>query len=129
MITRDYVLQSLNHKEPARLPLDLGATPSSGISAIGYNKLKKALGIIDRNNKVYDVVQQVAQPEENVLTALGVDTIDIGRVFNNKPEDWYDVTLADGSLAQWPSWFKPVSGPDGSQLCYDEDGELLAKMP
>jgi len=107
----------------------LGSTPSSGISAIGYNKLKKALGIDDRNNKVYDIVQQVAQPEENVLAALGVDVLDIGRTFNDKPEDWYDVTLADGSLGQWPSWFRPVPGPNGSLECYDEEGDLLAKMP
>ena len=127
--SREYVLQSLNHKEPSRLPLDLGSTPSSGISAMAYNKLKAALGIDDRRNKVYDVVQQVTQPEDNVLEALGVDTIDIGRAFNDRPEDWYDVTLADGSLGQWPSWFRPVSGPDGSLLCYDEDSELLAKMP
>ena len=127
--TREYVLQSLNHKQPSRLPLDLGATPSSGISAMAYNKLKNALGISDPRNKVYDVVQQVSQPEDNVLDALGVDTIDIGRVFNDKPEDWYDVTLADGSPAQWPSWFRPVPGPNGSLLCYDEDGDLLAKMP
>ncbi|MCL2127792.1 MAG: methyltransferase, partial [Treponema sp.] len=85
MTSRDYVLQSLNHKEPSRLPLDLGATPSSGISAMAYNKLKKALGIDDRRNKIYDVVQQVAQPEDNVLAALGVDTIDIGRAFNDQP--------------------------------------------
>lgn len=129
MVSRDYVLQSLNHQEPSRLPLDLGATPSSGISAMGYNKLKTALGITDRRNKVYDVVQQVAQPEDNVLEALGVDTIDIGRAFNDKPEDWYDVTLADGSLAQWPAWFRPIPGPNDSLLCVDEDGDTLAKMP
>jgi uroporphyrinogen decarboxylase len=129
MTSRDYVLQSLNHREPSRLPLDLGATPSSGISAMAYNKLKKALGIDDRSNKIYDVVQQVAQPENNVLAALGVDTLDIGRVFNDKPGDWYDVTLADGSLGQWPSWFKPVPDSNGALLCYDEDGDLLAKMP
>jgi uroporphyrinogen decarboxylase len=129
MVSRDYVLESLNHKEPSRLPLDLGATPSSGISAMGYNKLKTALGINDRCNKIYDVVQQVAQPEENVLSALGVDTIDIGRAFNDRPEDWYDVTLADGSQGQWPAWFKPVPGPNGALVCVDEDDETLAKMP
>ncbi|GHV81329.1 hypothetical protein AGMMS49944_31200 [Spirochaetia bacterium] len=59
MGSREDVLQSLNHKQPEKLPLDLGGTPSSGVSAIGYNKLKKALGINDRSCKIYDVVQQV----------------------------------------------------------------------
>jgi uroporphyrinogen decarboxylase len=129
MRPRDYVLQSLNHKEPEKLPLDLGGTPSSGISAIGYNKLKDALGIRDRSNKVYDVVQQVTQPEENVLDALEADVFCLGRTFNDKPEDWYEVSLADGSPAQYPSWFKVKKGDKGEYNYFDEDGDLLAKMP
>jgi uroporphyrinogen decarboxylase len=129
MGSRDYVLQSLNHQQPAKLPLDLGGTPSSGVSAIGYNKLKKALGINDRNNKVYDIAQQVAQPELNVLDALKVDTLCVGRVFNDKPEDWYDVTLSDGSLAQYPKWFKAVKTEKEGYLYIDKDGDTLGRMP
>jgi uroporphyrinogen decarboxylase len=129
MSSRDYVLQSVNHKQPEKLPLDLGGTPSSGISAVGYNKLKHALGINDRSNKVYDVVQQVAQPELNVLDALGVDVLCVGRTFNDKSEDWYDVTLADGSLAQYPAWFRPTPAAQGGYNYYDEQGQMLARMP
>ncbi|MDR2630962.1 MAG: methyltransferase [Spirochaetaceae bacterium] len=129
MSSRDYVLQSINHQQPEKLPLDLGGTPSSGISAVGYNKLKHALGINDRNNRVYDVVQQVAQPELNVLDALDVDVLCVGRTFNERPEDWYDVTLADGSLAQYPVWFRPVPAEKGGYNYYDEDGDMLARMP
>ncbi|MDR1929909.1 MAG: uroporphyrinogen decarboxylase family protein [Treponema sp.] len=129
MTPRDYVLQSVNHRQPAKLPLDLGGTPSSGISAIAYNRLKGALGISDKRNKVYDVVQQVTQPELNVLDALEVDVLCIGRAFNDKAEDWYDVTLADGSLAQYPAWFKIIPGEAGEFKYVDEDGDLLARMP
>jgi uroporphyrinogen decarboxylase len=129
MSSRDYVLQSVNHKQPEKLPLDLGGTPSSGISAVGYNRLKHALGINDRSNKVYDVVQQVAQPELNVLDALGVDVLCVGRTFNDKSDDWYDVTLADGSLAQYPAWFRPAPAEQGGYNYYDEDGDMLARMP
>ena len=127
--SRDYVCQSLNHKTPDKLPLDLGGTPSSGISAIGYNKLKHALGIDDRSNKIYDVVQQVSQPEENVLDALEVDVVCLGRAFNTAEENWYDITLADGSIAQYPTWFRPIKEKNGEYSVYDEDNELLARMP
>jgi uroporphyrinogen decarboxylase len=127
--SRDYVLQSIEHKQPAKLPLDLGGTPSSGISAMGYNKLKRALGINDRANKVYDVVQQVAQPELNVLDALKVDVLCLGRTFNDKPEDWYDVTLSDGTSAQYPAWFKPVPCAGGGFNVLDDDGDIIARMP
>jgi uroporphyrinogen decarboxylase len=126
-------MQSINHRQPAKLPLDLGGTPSSGISAMGYNKLKTALGINDRRCKIYDVVQQVAQPELNVLDALGVDVLCLGRSWNEKDGDWYDITLADGSLAQYPAWFKPTALPNGASGYFDGDGdrlgELIAKMP
>ena len=128
MASKDIVLQSISHKQPEKLPLDLGGTPSSGICAIGYNKLKTALGISDRNNKIYDVIQQVTQPELNLLDSLQVDVLCIGRTFNDKPEDWYDITLSDGSLAQYPSWFKPEPIGNGATAAYDEEG-MLAVMP
>ena len=129
MTSRECVLESINHKQPAKLPLDLGGTPSSGISAMGYNKLKALLGINDRRNKVYDVVQQVAQPELNVLDALKVDVLCIGRAFNDKDSDWYDVTLSDGTLAQYPAWFHPAPREDGGFNVIDEDGDIIARMP
>jgi uroporphyrinogen decarboxylase len=38
MTSRERILMAINHREPDRVPVDLGATPSSGISAIGYDK-------------------------------------------------------------------------------------------
>jgi uroporphyrinogen decarboxylase len=45
MTPRERVLASIAHQEPDGLPVDLGATPSSGISAIAYHNLKQHLGI------------------------------------------------------------------------------------
>ena len=56
MSPRERVLASLEHEEPDRVPVDLGATPSSGISAIAYHNLKAELGIEAGNTQVYDVV-------------------------------------------------------------------------
>ena len=44
MTSRERIMASVAHKQPDRVPLDLGATPSSGISAIAYNRLEKASG-------------------------------------------------------------------------------------
>ena len=43
MTPRQRVLASIEHREPDRVPVDLGATPSSGISAIAYGGLKRQL--------------------------------------------------------------------------------------
>lgn len=129
MTSRERIMASVNHKQPDRVPLDLGATPSSGISAIAYNNLKKHLNINTGNTRIYDVVQQVVYPEKEIIDLFGVDVIDIGRVFNEKDSDWYDTTLANQTIAQYPKWFKPILKPDGSYVVFDKEGTLIAKMP
>lgn len=129
MTSRERVMASISHQQPDRVPIDLGGTPSSGISAIAYDQLKKFLGMEEGHTRVYDVVQQVAQPEESILDKLGIDVVDVGRTFNEKDSDWYDIKLANGSTGQYPVWFRPVEQPDGDFLAYGPDGEPLAKMP
>lgn len=129
MNSRERVMAAIAHKQPDYVPLDLGATPSSGISAIAYNNLKKYLGMTEGHTRVYDVVQQVVQPEQEIIDRFGIDVIDIGRVFNEKDEDWYDVTLADGSTAQYPVWFQPQKQPNGDYLVFDKEGTQIARMP
>lgn len=130
MTSRERVLAAIAHKEPDRVPLDLGATPSSGISAIAYSNLIKHLGRTELPVQIYDVVQQLAQPDMSLLDQFGVDVLDIGRVFNAKPSDWHPTTLANGASALYPAWFKPERQADGAYNCYDDDGKrLLARMP
>ena len=125
--SRERVLRSIAHKEPDRVPVDLGATPSSGISAIAYNKLKTHLGL-DCPTRIYDVVQQLAQPDELILDHFRIDAVDIGRTFNAKSGDWHKTILADGTEAFYPKWFDPLKCADGSFEVYKQD-VLIAKMP
>lgn len=129
MTSRERVMAAIGHKQPDHVPLDLGGTPSSGISAIAYNNLKKYLGMTGGQTRIYDVVQQVAQPETEILDRFGVDVLDIGRVFNEKDEDWHETVLADGSTGHYPNWFHPEKQPNGDYHVYDKEGTLIAKMP
>jgi uroporphyrinogen decarboxylase len=129
MNSRERLLAAINHKEPDRVAIDLGSTPSSGISAAAYGNLKKALGISSGHTRIYDVVQQLAQPEDMILDRFGVDVVDIGRAFNTADSDWYDITLFNGNTAQYPTWFKPHQEADGSWTAFAADGTPIAKMP
>ncbi len=129
MTSRERVMAAVSHRQPDYVPLDLGATPSSGISAIAYNRLKKHLGMAGGQTRIYDVVQQVAQPEMEVLDWFGVDVIDIGRAFDLEDEDWHETVLADGSTGYYPNWFHPQRQPNGDYLAYDEEGTQIARMP
>jgi uroporphyrinogen decarboxylase len=129
MTPRERVLAAIEHKQPDRVPVDLGATPSSGISAIAYGNLKRHLGITTGHIQIYDVVQQLAQPESGILDRFGIDVLDVGRVFNTSPSDWYNITMADGQTAQYPAWFHPEQQQDGSFIARHKDGTDLAHMP
>jgi len=111
------------------VPVDLGATPSSGISAIAYGNLKRHLGLTQGHTRVYDVVQQLAQPEDFILDRFGVDALDIGRTFNSEDSAWQPTTLADGQAAQYPAWFHPEPQLDGSFIARMKDGLDIAHMP
>jgi uroporphyrinogen decarboxylase len=128
MNSRQRILAAINHQEPEGLPLDLGATPSSGISAIAYHNLKQYLGLHHGQTRVYDVVQQIAQPEEEILDRYGVDAVDIGRAFDTNDEDWYDIELPNGVSVQFPAWFKPVRHAEAWDA-FAADGTRIATMP
>jgi uroporphyrinogen decarboxylase len=129
MTSREKVLAAIRHHQTGQVPVDMGSTPSSGISAIAYSNLLKYLGI-DLPTRIYDVVQQLAQPDMEIINQFGIDVIDIGRMFNEKDEDWYQIKMANGATAFYPVWFKPLLQPDGSYITYDTDGTTrLAHMP
>jgi len=130
MTSRERVLETINHRQPDKVPVDMGATPSSGISAIAYSNLLKHIHMPELPVQIYDVVQQLAQPDISIINRFGVDVLDIGRTFNYLPSDWYPVKMANGSQAFYPKWYHPVMQSDGSYITLDDDGKrILSRMP
>ncbi len=128
MNSRERILSAINHKQPDRIPIDIGATPSSGLSVVAYCNLVKHLGL-NLPNHVYDVVQEVTQPEMELLDLLKVDVLDIGRFFNSSEDYWHKLELIKGYPGLYPKWFNPVKQPDGSWLAAGATGENIGKMP
>jgi uroporphyrinogen decarboxylase len=73
MNSRERVLTTLNHKEPDRVPFDMGGTVVTGIQAKAYGRLRQHLGLPDQEIKIIDVLQQLAQVDDDVMDQLGVD--------------------------------------------------------
>ncbi|MGQ8338240.1 uroporphyrinogen decarboxylase family protein [Sunxiuqinia sp. A32] len=129
MNSRERILAAIQHKQPDRVPLDLGATPSSGISVVAHKNLLQHMGMTDLRTNVYDVVQEVAQPEMKLLDHFGVDVIDIGRYFNQAPDYWHELELIKGYSGFYPKWFNPTLQKDGSWLAANNLGEVVGRMP
>jgi uroporphyrinogen decarboxylase len=129
MNSRERILSAINHRQPDRVPVDLGATPSSGISAVAYHNLIRHSGLSHLRNHVYDVIQEVTQPEIELLDKFGVDVLDVGRFFNSSEDYWQKLELMDGVPCLYPKWFNPEKQQDGSWLAPGKTGEFIGKMP
>jgi uroporphyrinogen decarboxylase len=72
MTPRERVLAALNHRQPDRVPIDLGGK-QTGIHKGAYEALLRHLGL-DESVELMEAVQQLARPSEAVLERFRVDT-------------------------------------------------------
>ena len=72
MNPRERVNITLNHKEPDKVPIDLGGNQSS-IHIKAYKKLLNYLEIEDKNIQYADFVQQIVRPCDQILERFGID--------------------------------------------------------
>lgn len=121
MTSREIVLSALNFQETDKIPLDLSGHRSSGISAIAYNNLRNYLGLEKKPIRVYDMVQQLAIVDEDVLDLFGVDTIEMGRGFLLDDEDWKPWVLPDGTACEVPFYINLKKKGD-DWFVYTDDG-------
>jgi len=124
MTARERIIAVLNRKEPDRIPIDLGATESSGIMAIAYNRLKKHLGI-SSPTYVFDMMQMIAKVEPAILEFVRADAIPL----LIEPKKWKPWTLSDASAAMVPEKVILKKLPDGQTLQLAQDKIVLAVCP
>ncbi len=125
--SRERVIAALEHKTPDRVPIDLGGHRSSGISAIAYHRLRQHLGLAERPVRVYDLIQQLAVIDDDLLDLFGIDTLELGRAFAQGAEHWKEWVLPNGTPCQIPSWTNPVL-VDGRWQLRSLDGRTMGEM-
>jgi len=128
MTPRERVLAALNHVEPDRVPVDLSGHRSSGIAAMAYPKLRKYLGLAPKPIRVYDVIQQLAIVDDDVLDRFGIDCIEMGRGFALTDDSWKPWTLPDGTDCLIPAWTKMERRSD-RWVILSKSGRVFAHMP
>ncbi len=73
MESRARVIQALNHQEPDRVPVDLGATIVSSIVKKAYIELRQYLDLPPIEVPTLDYVQQLPYIDEGLMQRFGVD--------------------------------------------------------
>jgi uroporphyrinogen decarboxylase len=70
---RQRLLTALDHREPDRVPFDLGSTQVTGIHTVAYRGLRDRLGLRPATPTICDHVQGLALPDDDILDYLGAD--------------------------------------------------------
>jgi uroporphyrinogen decarboxylase len=127
MTSRERVLAALEHKETDCVPVDLSGHRSSGIAAIAYPKLRKLLDLPPKPIRVYDIIQQLAIVDDDVLDRFGIDTIEMGRGFAQDEQSWQPWTLPDGTACFVPAWTR-IEREDKRWVIHSDSNRILAQM-
>jgi uroporphyrinogen decarboxylase len=121
MNSRERVLAALNHKEPDRVPLDMGSI-QSGIHIKAYERLLEHLDIQDENIQYYDFGQQLAVPCEALLKRFHIDTRYLRPIDSIKPRN-YQPERVDKYVGNYDAlgvfWGNFASKPLNEILYYD----------
>ena len=126
MTSRERVLLALAHKEPDRVPIDLGSTIVTGISATAYKNLISYWGLEHGNIHLMEITQQLAEVEEPMLKKVGADAVILWPEY---PKGWKRGMLSDGNPCLVPEDFNPEIQSDGSHVLKNEDGTIILRMP
>lgn len=131
LTSRERVRLALNHQEPDRVPVDIGATRITGISAIAYRNLLNHLGLKE-DVRVYDIKQQLAVVSPQVLQLLGADVVPLHRLgpTTGMPfleiDRWKPGRMTDGSPCLVPEALEEVVTKSG-EIRVVHNGEVFAR--
>ena len=77
--SRERLLDTLNHKQPDRIPIDFGGTSVTGMHASCVAALRDYYGLEKRPVKVHEPSQMLGLVEDDLKEAMGVDVIGVFR--------------------------------------------------
>jgi len=137
MTARERIVQTINHKEADRVPLDLGGRGQTGMHVDTGYKLRQALGLDEPGTpvKVIEPYQMLGEIKLDLIEKLGVDVVSLeppGTIFGFKKEGWKPWTTFGDTPVLVPEAFNTELDSNGDLLMYaagDPSYPPSAKMP
>ncbi len=125
MTPRERIKKAIEHKEVNRVPIDLGATPVTGIAVSVVARLRQVLGLDSKSKsvRVIEPYQMLGEIAEDIRKILRVDTIGLwGRknLFGFENKNWKPWRLFDGTDVLVPGAFNTEPDENGDILMYPE---------
>jgi hypothetical protein len=135
MTPRERVQAALAHRQPDRVPIDLGSTAVTGMHVSVVAELRAALGLRGGPVKVVEPYQMLGEIADDLRDALGIDTIGVApraNLFGFENEGWREWRAPWGQDVLVPAGFVTSTAPDGSVLihpCGDRTAPPSAHLP
>ncbi len=137
MNSRQRLERVLNFQEPDQIPLDLGATPVTGMHVSSVYNLRQALGLDPSGEpvRVTNIYQMLGEIRPDLADALGIDVIPLERPvqsFGIRNQGWKEWVTFDGTPVLVPEGFNTRLEPNGDLLIYpqgDCSAEPSGRMP
>ena len=126
MTSKERVKSSLNHQAPDRVPMDFGSTAVTGMHVSCVAGLREHYGLERHPVKVWEPYQMLREIEDDLLDALGVDTVSLPApktIFGFSNENWKSFRAPWGQEVQVSEHFRTTGATDGGLLLYPE-GDL-----
>jgi len=125
MTSRERVELALRHREPDRVPLDLGGSGVTGMQVDTVYQLRQGLHLDEPGTpvKVVEPYQMLGEIKPDLMDALGIDVIGLGMpatLFGFKNEGWKPWTTFAGTPVLVPEGFNTEPNENGDILMYPE---------
>ena len=96
MTSRERVLAAIEHREPDRVPIDVGGSSVTTLIGEAYERLKVHLGVVEETRYIKQRSRTVLLAE-SIAQRLGADT---RPVFLGTPDGWQDIYFAEFSYGK-----------------------------
>jgi hypothetical protein len=123
--SRERITQALNHREPDKIPVDIGGSGLTGMHVSTVYRLRQKLGLDEPGTpvKVIEPYQMLGEIGRDLAEILGSDTVEVtGRktMFGFINEGWKEWETFDGTPVLVPAGFNTVPDKKGDILLYPE---------
>lgn len=132
---RQDIIESLNHRRPAKIPVDFGSTAVTGIHVSIVEALRRHYGLEDRPVKVTEPYQMLGEVDTELKEVLGVDTAGVPprkTMFGFENQGWKEWRTPWGQDVLVPARFEVDPQAGGDILIYpegDRSASPSGKMP
>lgn len=120
MNSKEQFLNTINHRQPGRVVVDLGSTSVTGIHVHALSKLRRHYGLQRKPIRVIEPFQMLGEVGWEMIDSIGIDVI--GAWGKNNLFGFHN----HSPYKEWKTpWGQRVMVPVKFNVTYDEKGDVL----